>query len=752
MTGLEFIRDLGIVVSVAAVAGWFCQRIGLSAVVGYLFAGLLVGPHTLPVPPVQDTERIHTLAQLGLLFLMFGIGMQMNLRRLRALGTTPMVATLVGAATVFTATRGVALGLGLGAVQGVFLAGMIVCSSSAVVSKSLLEAGRLHSPAGQLAGAMIMVEDIVVVAVLALLNSYLKFGSVEGGQLGATLGGMGAFVALLAVGGLLLLPRVLVWLERTGQELRTLMVVGLLCLLAFGAQAAGYSLALGSFLLGVVVATTAQRATVERSFVGMRDLFSAVFFVAIGMMIDLASLGSIWWQVLLAAAFVLLARAGAVALGLVVAGQPLQLALEGGLSLTPIGEFSFIIVQLGVSAGVLAAKYQPLVVGVALVTALISPLLTSRAVPIATALAERQPRLLERMLGQYHRWLERAQARRAGNLAWRLGRKRFLQIAGGMAFASGLLLFAPRLELAVREMAGLDSLLPRFSQLIFWCVLGLLVLSVLVAVWRNLSALALLVAEASTRGQPNAALLRPVVENGLRVAGGGGLFLWLAAVSPYHPRQWGLVVAILLVVAVVVALLWRRLVYWHSVLEVRLQESLAGDGTELAARAPEGWDIQVDEVVLPENSGAAGRSLAELDFRRRHGGTVVGVDRQGVAIPNPGPDTVLYPCDRVLLLGAHGQIAAVRSELEAAGPGGGAVFGELALHRVRVPADSPRAGLTLAEANPRQVAEVQIAGIQHGGTRLLNPAGEEPLPAGAELLVLGTAPQVKRFRKWLAGA
>ena len=757
MIGLEFIRDLGIVVFVAALAGWGCKRIGLSQVVGYLLAGLIVGPYTPPASLVTDTGRIQTLAQLGLVFLMFSIGMQLSLRRLKALGLSLLVATGLGAVAVVTLARGLAPVLGLDAVQGLFLAGMLVSSSSAIVSKSLLESGRLHSPSGQFAGAITVLEDVVAVVMLALLTSYAKLGGGGEVRLGAALGEMGAFVALLGVGGLLLMPWLLRRMEHNGSdELRTLLVAGLLCLLAFGAQSAGYSLALGAFLLGVVVADTPQRGALERAFGGLRDVFSAVFFVAIGMMIDLHGFGAIWWQVLAVAAFALVARPLACSLALLATGQPARVALEGGLSLTPLGEFAFIAAQLGVSTGILPKEYQPLSVGVSLITALAAPVLTARAETLAGAVLRREPALVGRLIDEYRGWLERVQAKRAGNQLWLLCRKRVLQIAVGVAFGSGLLLFAPPLERAVRELAGLDAVLPRFSQLVFWCVLALAVLTVCVAIWRNLSVLAMMLAESTTRDLPNAATLRPVAEAGLKIAGGAALFFWLVAVSPVHPHRVWVPLAVVAVAAVVLALLWRKLIYWHSHMEVRLQESMeangAGGAAALIAQAPQEWELHIEEVTLPEQSGAAGRSLGELDLRRRHGCAVVGVDRHGSGLVNPEGATVLYPLDRLLLLGAREQIVAARHELEAsAGQPAGPKLSDLVLHRVRVPAASPRAGQTLATLDLRRVSGVQIAGIQRGGERLLNPSGAERLLERDDLLVLGTPEQLRQFRRWLAG-
>ena len=757
MPGIDFIRDLGIVVGVAAVAGWICRRVGLSVIVGYLLAGVVVGPFTPPTTLVTDVERIQTLAQLGLVFLMFAIGLQLSVRRLRALGLGLVVATAVGALGVFAGARTLGHELGLTAIQGLFLAGMLVSSSSAVVSKALAEAGRTHTPSGQFAGAITVLEDVAAVVVLALLNSYVQFGGAGSVRLGPTLGALGAFVVLLGVGGLLLVPRLLARFEHDGgDELRTLLVAGLLCLLAFGAARAGYSLALGSFLLGVIVADTPQRARIERAFGGLRDLFSAVFFVAIGMMIDPHLVVKIWWQVLLVAAFALLVRPAACAGGLLAAGQPPRVALEGGLSLAPVGEFAFILAQVGVAAGVLPAYFQPLAVGVAVVTALVAPWLSAHAEPLSTGLLRTQPRVLGRLLEEYRSWLERVESRRGGSVLWQLSRRRFLQIAIWLLLATGLLLFAPPLERALRETIGLDAILPRFSQAVFWGALALLILGPVVAAWRNLGALAMLWAEVTTHDLPNAEGLRPVVQLGLQLAGGAALFGWLAVVWPLHSQHLWTLHGLAVIAAGVLALLWRRLVFWHSALEVRLSESLArGAGANLAAalvdRAPEGWNLQIGELDLAEDAAAAGRTIGQLAIRQRFGCMVVGIERQGFCVTNPPVDTALFPLDRLLVLGTAEQIASLRSALAtAASAGRGPTLADLVLGRLVVPAGSPQAGRSLAETAPARALGVQIAGIRRVDATMLNPAGGEILQAGDELLVLGTSAQLRACRQWLA--
>src|SRR4051812_42977687 len=375
MHGFNFIQDLAIILVVAGVVGWICQRVGLSVIVGFLVAGMVVGPHTPPMTLVSDVERIETLAQIGLVFLMFSIGLQLSLRKMRRLGVGLMFATFAGAIVMYQLSRLLAVSMGWSAREGLFLAGMLMVSSSAIISKILHETGSNHERTGQLAMGVAVIEDIVAVVMLTLLNSIVHIGEEGGTGVPQTLLMLGAFVVLSGIAGLLLVPWLLKRMSITAdEELQTLGIAALLFGLAVVAQTAGYSLALGAFLLGTIVAETSHRHQVERIFQGMRDVFSAVFFVGIGMQIDGRNLWTEKWLILGVAIFTMVARPIAVTTGLSLIGTELKDALRTGLSATAIGEFSFIIAQLGVASRVVPARFYPLAVGVSLITTLFAPL------------------------------------------------------------------------------------------------------------------------------------------------------------------------------------------------------------------------------------------------------------------------------------------------------------------------------------------------------------------------------------------
>ena len=772
MPGVDFIQDLAIILAAAAALGWLCQRVGLSSVVGYLVAGMVVGPYTPPFTFVTDSASIATAAQVGLVFLMFAIGLRLSLRRLQRLGAGLLLAVGLSAVLTYYATRGLGVAIGLNPTQTLFLAAMLMVSSSAIIGKVLFETGCGHERSGQLAMGVTVLEDVVAVVMLTVLNSVIMLGArATGGEvaeadaaggtpgLGATIGGFGAFVVFAGIMGLLIVPWLLRKLSvKADEELQTLATAALLFGLAIVAYRAGYSLALGAFLLGCIVAETPHRHQIERIFEGMRDVFSAVFFVAIGLQIDVRALGEAWWMVLGLTAFTLVVRVGAVSTAMTLIGTPQAVALRAGLVATPIGEFSFIIAQLGIAAKVVPPVYYPLAVGLSLLTSLTAPLLTRRAGPIADFVLRRRPRWLVVVLESYQEWLEKVRDRRAGSMLWRLLRKRVIQIGVELLFVAGLLVFAEPMEQALSAWLGADWLFPGGPRVLFWCALVGVALVPLFAVWRNVGAVALILAEFSTQGQAPAGQerLRALITNGIRLVATVAMVIWVASFAPSGAARWTLFGSALVVAGLLFSLR-RRLVYWHSELEVGLQEVLGEGGAQRmsATSAPwagskhEEWALGVSDCVIPDLAECSGRTLAQLGLRSRFGCTVVGVERQGCMITLPGPSEALFPRDKVLLLGTPEQTTAAKTVLGAVSAVESSEFDVVGLETVTVPSGSRAAGGTLAELAPASRHGVQLAGIRRGAMRILNPGADERLQVGDELLAIGTPVKLREFKAWV---
>lgn len=756
MHGIDFIKDLAVVMLVAGLVGWGCHRVGLSAVVGFLVAGMVIGPYTPPFSLVTDIGRIETLAQVGLVFLMFSIGMGLSLRKLRRLGLSLVLATFTGAIVMYNLTRVIGGMMGWSAVETAFLAATLMVSSSAIISKVLQDAGAMHDKTGQMAMGVSVLEDVVAIVMLALLNSLIQIGGARAG-VGVTLSLLGAFVVLAGIGGMLVVP----WLLRklslsAGEDLPTIVVAGLLFMLAFLADQAGFSLALGAFMLGAIVAETPHKTQVGRAFEGMRDVFSAVFFVSIGMLIDLRAAWQVLPLILGIGVFVLVARPLAVTAGMLLIGSSTRESLRVGLSVTALGEFSFIIAQLGVSSipSLADKNFQALAVGVSLFTTLFSPLLARRAEDISQWVAARQPGWLDGLENYYRRWLERMQQRERKNVLWQLSKKRFAQVGVEVFFVTGLFVFSEQMFGLVRDYLPVHSRYPSGAAVLFWSVLVLVALAPVIAIWRNVSALSLLYAQVSTQGHPKAAKLAPVIETGLKLGAGVLLFLWITALLPLDRGLVRWVPALALVVVfVAIYFLRSRLIYWHSMLEVELQEMLSKDdqkftGTTAPWMAPHAdWNLTLGDCVLPDLADCRGCTLSKLALRTRFGCTVAGVERQGVMVGNPTGDMVLYPRDKVLLLGTPEQVAAGKEFLNrTSGQAQVSHFDEVRMEAIELP---PGCGLhdrSLAEIDLGRTFGLQVAGINRAGRRILNPQGEEKLAVGDNLLVLGSPDQIAAFK------
>jgi monovalent cation:H+ antiporter-2, CPA2 family len=760
MAGISFIQDLAVAILVATVAGWLFQRVGLSVIAGYLVGGMVAGPHTGLVPAISDAANVEVLAQIGLIFLMFAIGMNLSLRRLRRIGFPIVLGTALAALLMFTGTRVAALALGASEVESLFLAGMLVVSSSAIVSRALRDRGATHRRSGQLALGITVMEDVIAILVLTSLISYTALGAAKAPPIMEALGFFGAFAIFLGVTGLLLVPRFLRLVSvRAPTELQTLLVAALLLLVAIVSHQAGYSLALGAFLLGAIVAETPQRPQLERSFEGLRHLFGTLFFVAIGMMVDLRVLFDMWAIVLAISVVAIVARATVSALSLVLIGTPPREALRAGMILTPVGEFSLVIAQVGVWSAVLTPQFFPLAVGVCAVTTLVCPFLIRSSGKAAWAYERLAPAVVKNGVAFYHRWLGRVATIRAESLFWRLTQRRLIQMGVGVLFVTGLLIVSNFVYWRLIDAVGTDWLVPNGTVIVFWTALALVVLVPLVAVWRNVSALALLYAQMTSRRREKETVAPFLIESGIKLAAGTALFIWLAGLLPLGAATLWVFLVVGGLMLVALALFRRRIVLLHSQLEVELEELIGAEPRKevvlpqwLAGNGE--WELNVNQFELPDGAVCAGHCIGELELRSRFGCSIVAIDRQGFYMANPSPQTVLYPRDRLLLLGSAEEIAAARDLLSARAERTDEATGldEVQTETVAVPPDSAHTARTLAELNIPGATGVLVVGIKRDGRCHMNPGGGEKLQPNDELLVIGTTDQLRRFERWIKPA
>ena len=731
-----------------------CKRIGLSAIVGYLLAGIVIGPHSPPFSLIVDTDHIAQLSHVGLVFLMFGIGLELSLSKLRRMGLPIVMATAIGALFMFAFTLLLGRALGWTPLQSLFVAAMLMVSSSAVIAKIMSELKLNHDRAAQMALAITIVEDVVAVIMLTVLATQGVEGSAG---IGEVLIGLTAFVVLLVGLGLVLLPRLLRWLEkRADVELQTLVISGLLFLLALCAIKAGYSIALGAFLFGALIAEMPQKAAIEESFGSLRNLFGSIFFVSIGMMIDLSLLEDIWLPVLALSLFSLVVRPIACGFALMLVGVPPRQARRGGLLLTPLGEFTFIIAQAGITAAILPASFYPLAVGLSVLTVLATPILNRFADPILNGLEAIEPDFVRRFVVAYQTWLHQLQKRPPSAVAWKFIRPRLIQIVVEMLFITGMLIFSHQILTHVEKSIVATWLSAEALRIAFWSTLGLLVLVPLFAVWRNIAALSIIMAEAWQMQ----ALPAGFLEMSLKMSAAVALGAWLYVLLPLQDLSGIGWIVIAAMAAVIVAIFSRKLIYWHSSWQASVNEVLAGHGhaagpaggadRDALTERLETWDLELHECTVPAGAAYAGRSLAELQIPARFGCFVVEVERNNFALTHPSPELTCFPGDRLLLLGRASEIDKARAFLEGEETTNGHLpdFDRAVLESFIVPGEGPT-GRPLGELQIARKTGVRLLGISRADEKILVPQATEVLRPGDRLLGLGTLDQLRQFRSWL---
>ena len=372
----SFLQDLAIVMSVAALATIIFRQLKQPVVLGYILAGVIIGPHTPPFALIADEHAIETLAELGIIFLMFALGLEFSLRKLRQVGATAFIAASLEILLMLLAGYGLGRAFGWNTMDSVFLGAILSISSTTIIIKALEGLGKTRERFASLIFGILIVEDILAIVLIALLSGFARTGEVEAQTIGMTILSLRSFLGILLVAGLIVVPRLLNYVARfKSDEMLLITVVGLCFGISLVTVKLGYSVALGAFLIGAIIAEARQIYKIETLMHPVRDLFSAVFFVSIGMLIDPALLAKYALPIFVITIVVVLGKVFTCALGSFVAGNDMRTSLRVGMGLAQIGEFSFIIASLGLTLKVTSDFIYPIAVAVSSLTTLLTPYL-----------------------------------------------------------------------------------------------------------------------------------------------------------------------------------------------------------------------------------------------------------------------------------------------------------------------------------------------------------------------------------------
>lgn len=578
MHTLEFIHDLAIIMLTAGVVTVVFHLLRQPVVLGYIVAGVIIGPHTPPYSLVTDEATINTLAQLGVVFLLFSLGLEFSVRKLRQVGATALVAALAGIVLMLWLGYEIGLAFGWATMDALFLGAMLSISSTTITIKALEDLGLKKEAFAQLVFGILIIEDMLAIGIIALMSSAATTGGVDAAQVLHTLGGLTVFLVAALVIGILTVPRLLDYIARfNSNEMLLIAVLGLLfgfCLLVARLD---YSIPLGAFVTGVVIAETRALRRIERLIEPVRDMFSAIFFVTIGLMLDPRVLLDYAVPIAVATVVLVLGKVLSRSAGAFVAGQSGRTALRVGMSLAQIGEFSFIIATLGTTLRVTSAFLYPIAVAVSAITTLLTPYLIRASDPLARRLRALMPNGFRGVLQAYTNWLQ--SLRFEGDRAVIAAMVRKIVLQAFVNFCLVVAIFGAGAYLANVGALGVREWLPnrQLANTMIWGGALMLSLPFLIAAYRKMKALAMMLAEVGVRAGRHTQRVRRVVAEVIPAVSIGAMLLLVSALSSSILPPAELLVAVLAMGALILALLWRTLVKLHSRLQIALLETLQSE-------------------------------------------------------------------------------------------------------------------------------------------------------------------------------
>ncbi len=579
MDHANFIQDLAVIMLIAGLVTLVFHRLKQPVVLGYILAGVIIGPHTPPFALIQDEHTIRTLSELGVVFLLFALGLEFSLRKLASVGLTAVVAAVVEIAAMLFIGYWIGQYFGWGRMDSIFLGAILSISSTTIIVKALDELKLKNERFAQLIFGILIVEDILAIAMIALLSAIATTGQVDAPAVFTTLGKLSLFMVVALVLGILIVPRLLAYVASfESSEMLLITVLGLcfgFCLLVIKLD---YSIALGAFIIGAVMAESRELKVIERLTEPLKDMFSAIFFVSIGLLLDLNVLFKYAGPIALITTAVVLGKVIACGAGAFLSGNDARTSLKVGLGLAQIGEFSFIIASLGLTLGVTSDFLYPIAVAVSALTTLFTPYLIRLSDPLAARAGVVLPRRMAVWFARYPAKIKALQKRSEEAVLRKIIVRILLQVLVNCALVAAVFVAGAYI---VGEAGNLITFPaqspPDLPDALAWGGALLISLPFLIATYRKLKALSMLMAEmlvAPSATGDSGSLLRRVVTETIPVLAVAAILVLIGLLSESILPSWEWLAGILVCAAAVTALLWKWFVRLHTRLQVALIETM----------------------------------------------------------------------------------------------------------------------------------------------------------------------------------
>ena len=719
--------DLALILVTAGITTVIFKWLKQPVVLGYIIAGFLIGPNFEWFPVINDHTSVETWSEIGMVFMLFGIGLEFSFKKLKKVGGTVGITALTELVTMCLV--GFLLGklLGWSQMDCIFLGAMLSISSTTIIAKAFDDM-KLHREkfSGNVIGELV-VEDLEAVLLMVILSTLAVSKTFDGMQLVTSMLKLGFFLLIWFVGGIFIVPTVLRWSRKfMSEETLTVFAVGLCFMMVVLANVAGFSSALGAFIMGSILAETLEAEMIHKLTTPIKNLFGAIFFVSVGMLVDPKILVDYWWQILVVTVVLLLFKPLSNVIGRLLAGLGLKQSIQGGFCFCQIGEFSFIIASLGLSYGVIDEFLYPIIVSVSIITTFITPYAIKASLPTYKWLSGHFP----------ERWLNHLESNDRGikvksgkkvSMASFMGRQvkhilinvaiviavlficfwigsevvmKYVQGIGGVAISAAitLVLVSPFLwAIGFRHtLVKTTHKLMEHSRFNKTMILIIFILRFII-VW--------VVATAVMHHFFN-----------------GAFWSHLGIGSPYFRF---INVAMALVYTFLLRVMSPAMKFYKRI-EDNFQGNLNKRQSTQVFAIPEilQENCHLQKMTLSPDSEYSGKLIKETDFRDNYNVSVVSVERGKQLFELPKSDFQLYPFDKITFVGHEDHLRLLVGKVE--------VFddtliqeheeSEVDLFNVQVRPNSPYVGIALKDSGLAENFDAMIIAIERDGHFILNPS------------------------------
>lgn len=733
----SLISDLAVILISAGFVTLLFKKLKQPVVLGYIVAGILAGPSISEIPTVTDVESIRIWADIGVIFLLFALGLEFSFKKLMKVGGTAIIGAVTIVIGMMTLGYTTGLSLGWGDMNSLFLGGMLSMSSTTIIFKAFEDMGLRNQQFTGVVFGVLIVEDLFAVLLMVLLSTLAVSKQVEGIELLNSVIKLGAFLLFCFVIGIFLIPSFLKKAKRFLNE-ETLLIVSLgLCLgMVMLATYAGFSSALGAFVMGSILAETIEAEHIEHLIKPVKDLFGAIFFVSVGMLIDPMLLWQYKYPIIILTIVVMVGQIFFASFGILLSGKPLKIAIQSGFSLAQIGEFAFIIAGLGLSLKVTDHFLYPIVVAVSVITTFFTPYMIRLAEPSYKVIERFIPQSWIRFLDRYSSGSNTLHQRST----WHKLLKSLMRIVGTYTAVTLVLIFVWLQFISpiiIKHITGIEGAI--LSLVLILLLISPMLRAIMMKKNHSIEFQELWNDNKYNRGPlVSLIILRIILCIGL---------VMLPVAQLLHIAI-GIVLAI---AATVIALVIfsKQLKKQSILMERRFFSNLRARELENERKSPINQrfanhllerDLHLADFEVKQNSPSMGKTLKELNFRKKCNVNVVTIIRGTKRINIPGGEERLYPFDKLIVVGTDKDLNLFKLYIEERYKKAQTEIEEthsVNIEQFTVMENSKLIGRTIQESNIRDKFDCLVIGIEREETSIKNPLPSTTLEKGDIVWIVG---------------